>query len=256
MSAPERDDEFFVGYFPTPKRTLRFSLGAGVIALLLVAGGAVAIAATMGNPGRGVIPFHGPERRVGILQFAPHGILWTIDPRHPERVHAIHLVRGGKHGVPPQAAALDGRVVLVEGGLLDRNGQQMIELLRLPSASTDLAPDLEARIRARAPVALGHVRLRGEIVDSKCWLGRMRPGDGRTHRACAQLCVSGGIPPMLVTRAPDGRETGYLVIGADRRAIHRELVEYLAEPVEIEGELERTGDLLVLRTEPDRVQRL
>lgn len=250
------EGEFFVGYFPTPKKTGRFAITTGIVALLVVGVAAVAIAATMGHPGRGVIPFHGPERRVGILQFAPHGILWTVDPSRPEVVHAVLLVRGGKFGIAPQSAALDGRVVTVEGGLLERDGTQMIELLRAPALSNDLSAEVEARIRARTPEPLGHVRLAGEIVDAKCWLGRMRPGDGRTHRACAQLCVSGGIPPMLVTRTADGRETPYLVVGRDRSAIHRELIEYLAEPVEIEGQLERVGDLLVLRSDASLVRRL
>jgi hypothetical protein len=60
----------------------------------------------------------------------------------------------------------------------------------------------------RAPLVLGGERaqVRGEIVDSKCFLGAMKPGAGRGHKACATLCIDGGIPPVLVefpaVRAP------------------------------------------------------
>ena len=50
------------------------------------------------------------------------------------------------------------------------------------------------------------VMLRGEIVDSKCYLGVMNPGEGTVHRDCAARCLSGGLPPMLVVRSPARRE--------------------------------------------------
>ena len=48
--------------------------------------------------------------------------------------------------------------------------------------------------------AIGEVTLVGEVVDPKCWLGDMKPGDGKAHAACARLCMEGGIPPMLRVR--------------------------------------------------------
>ena len=53
--------------------------------------------------------------------------------------------------------------------------------------------------------AASRVTLRGEIVDSKCFLGVMVPGAGRTHKECASLCVRGGIPPALFVRDRHGR---------------------------------------------------
>lgn len=45
------------------------------------------------------------------------------------------------------------------------------------------------------------VTLDGELVDSKCYLGTMKPGDGKTHKSCAILCLRGGIPPLFVSKA-------------------------------------------------------
>lgn len=266
MSAPTDpgapdDDEFFVGYLPTPPRTRRFALGAGAAAIALVALSGVAIAGTMTSPGSGVTPFHGPEHFVGVLSAHPYGVLWTLSDDE-RSLRAILIVRGGKLGMPPQAATLDGAVVAIDGGLLDRDGHRMIELAHLPEASTELDAARVARIRAllaEPPETLGEVELRGEIVDSKCYLGRMRPGGGRTHRACAQLCVAGGIPPVLVTRDhASGTEQHYLLVRADAEPaeLGRAVLPYLAEPVALRGRLERRGDLLVLAIDPATIRRL
>jgi len=88
------------------------------------------------------------------------------------------------------------------------------------------------------------VTLRGEIVDAKCYLGAMKPGDGRTNKECATLCVRGGIPPMLVHQTAEGRLGYALVAGIDGRAVGGVgepggfLLPLIAEPVEVEGELE------------------
>jgi hypothetical protein len=91
------------------------------------------------------------------------------------------------------------------------------------------------------------VTLRGEIVDSKCFLGVMNPGEGAVHRDCARRCVSGGIPPMLVVR--DGRHHEELIVllGADGGAIGREIVQATGKPVEVSGFLVRGSDGYALR---------
>ncbi|MGE3309475.1 MAG: hypothetical protein AB7O66_05840, partial [Limisphaerales bacterium] len=98
--------------------------------------------------------------------------------------------------------------------------------------------------------------LRGEIVDSKCWLGVMNPGRLATHRGCAVRCLSGGIPPILLVQYASGRTEHYLMVGSDGRALNREILEFVAEPVEIRGEVRIEGDLRVLRAEPSDIRRL
>jgi hypothetical protein len=39
-----------------------------------------------------------------------------------------------------------------------------------------------------APKNLGEFDLVGEIVDSKCYLGNMNPGNGKVRRDCAVRC--------------------------------------------------------------------
>jgi len=113
--------------------------------------------------------------------------------------------------------------------------------------------DIDSARAAVAVEALGAADLSGEIVDSKCFLGVMKPGAGLTHKACAELCLRGGIPPILVTTGAAGEQTGYLLARADGGSAAVELAEFAADPVRVAGQLQRQGGLLVLRV--DAVQR-
>jgi hypothetical protein len=95
--------------------------------------------------------------------------------------------------------------------------------------------------------------LAGEIVDYKCFLGAMKPGDGKTHKACAALCISGGIPPMLVSFDERGTRT-YTVLVLDQGRTP-DLAEAAGEPVRVSGRLEVKGGLRVLTVIPDGVVR-
>ena len=95
---------------------------------------------------------------------------------------------------------------------------------------------------------LGSVTLIGEIVDSKCYLGVMNPGQGKVHRDCAARCISGGIPPIFVTA--DGRDQ-MLLVGLDGRAVGRDgLREFIAEPIQVRGELLQRGSSRLLKIDP------
>jgi hypothetical protein len=104
-------------------------------------------------------------------------------------------------------------------------------------------------------ISLGRQVFRGEIVDSKCWLGVMNPGALTPHRACAVRCLSGGIPPILLVRRPDGPPLHLLLADANGRPINDRILDLVAEPVTVEGELIQQGPLLVLRSDPASIRR-
>jgi hypothetical protein len=103
---------------------------------------------------------------------------------------------------------------------------------------------------------LGTNTLRGEIVDPKCYLGVMQPGDGKTHKVCATLCIKGGIPPMLLVRDKAGNTAAYLLTNAKGKAFPESHYEYIADPIEVTGQVLRDGDLLILRADLDSIRRL
>ena len=101
---------------------------------------------------------------------------------------------------------------------------------------------------------LGEVRLQGEIVDSKCYLGVMNPGSGKVHRDCAARCISGGIPAALLVRDAAGRATTVLLANDEGTPMGRSILDYVAEPVVVSGRLSRIGGRLTLRANRAGIQ--
>ena len=125
-------------------------------------------------------------------------------------------------------AGFDGKQVRLQGQLIYREGGTMVEITPGSIHCMDTAPAVQATTRD-----LGTVTVTGEIVDSKCYLGVMNPGQGKVHRDCAARCLSGGIPPIFVTT--DGHEQ-FLLVGLDGRALGRDaLREFIAEPIQHPG---------------------
>jgi hypothetical protein len=80
----------------------------------------------------------------------------------------------------------------------------------------------------------------------------MNPGQGKVHRDCAARCLSGGIPPIFVTT--DGHEQ-FLLVGLDGHALgHDALREFIAEPIQIQGELLKTGSTQLLKVDPSALR--
>ncbi len=72
-------------------------------------------------------------------------------------------------------------------------------------------------------------------------------------RRCA---FSSGIPPVLYVRDESGTALYLLLVDLDGSAVNELVLDYVAEPIEIRGEVLRMGDQLVLRADPDEYVRL
>jgi hypothetical protein len=118
-----------------------------------------------------------------------------------------------------------------------------------PSSAAVKLPPLQPEFVARAELA-------GEIMDSKCFFGVMRPGRGKTHKACAALCIRGGIPPSFWARRADGKESVLLMTDASGRALGQAILPYVGEPVVASGDIVRVGDLLQFRADADAFRRI
>lgn len=246
-------DDFFVGYRPMPPALRRFALAVGGALLALVLLGAASIARSTA-PAEGAPGADGDQTVEGLLVTEPYGMIWIADGAAGAR--PVLLVRGGKFGFIEPTHPLAGRAVRATGLLLRRDGVTMLELAREPEPHPSLDAAALARDVALATRPLGEVTLRGVMEDGKCWLGRMRPGVGQPHRACAQLCVRGGIPPVLVVRTVDGGERALLVASRRGGPLHTQILDLLAEPVEVRGALVRLGTVEVLQTDPGSIARL
>jgi hypothetical protein len=247
--------EFYVGYLPqAPPRQARHT--RSIVLALLVAAPLLGLVFSMAQgPFAPAVFEFGVERELrGLLSADPVPSLLVPRPGGAGPARVL-LVGFGKHGAPAPVAGMDGRTVRAVGSLVYHDGRTMLEVV---TVETIVDAELEARLAAGrgGAVSLGEQTLVGEIVDSKCHLGVMVPGQAKTHRMCATLCIRGGIPPILLVQDLEGRMQKLLLVGRDGRALNQELLEMVADTVEITGEVVRHDDLLVLKAEPASYKRL
>lgn len=241
-------DPHFVGWLPMPRAFARFLLPVAVGAVVGLAVVAGVVAWGQRSPGDGGWE-EGETTLVGVVYAEPYPMIRVPggDPTDPPRT--VLLVGEGKVGAKGRLASLDGQEVRVRGTQLERAGWRMLEVVDAPDA---LAPaglsDAEhQRLQRSAPQPLGRVSLRGEIVDAKCYLGAMKPGDGRTHRGCALLCLKGGIPPLFVSRGEGTGPAIYLVVNESLGPADGQILDLAGLPAAVEGDVERLDDVLVIR---------
>jgi hypothetical protein len=164
--------------------------------------------------------FHSME---GVLSESPHPSLLLPGGKH------ILLVAPGKHGIDSYVKGHSGASISLQGSRIGND--QMIEV---DPASLAFGP---VQAVDQQTASLGRVTLTGEIVDTKCHFGVMNPGSGKVHRDCAARCISGGVPPGFLVRDSLGKTHTMLISGI----AGRDLLDFVAEPVTIAGELRRAG---------------
>jgi len=237
-------NDFYVGYLPKAPTALARFVRRVIIVLGFVAV-TVALVVVVGQMPFANSAFEFGKLRSfeGVVEARPFPALLVARPgeigQH-DKYSRYLLVAPGKHGADDLVSSFDGKQVRLQGQLIYRGGGTMVEIT--PSSITVLDGTPANQEPAHD---LGVVSLTGEIVDSKCYLGVMNPGQGKVHRDCAARCLSGGIPPIFVTT--DGRQQ-FLLVGVDGRALERDaLREFIAEPITIRGDLMQLGDSRLLK---------
>lgn len=233
---------FFIGYnWPQPPGLLRavkyaaLGLGVGVVGL----SGALALGHVPVDGG--LFEFGQVQTFTGTVVATPHPMLRPdVDDGAPWPL----LVEKGKHGAEETVANLDGRRVALQATRIARGEHTMLEIA---DSSVTIQGSSRAATVANGPGA--RVTLRGEIVDSKCFLGVMVPGSGTTHRDCASLCLRGGIPPALHVQQPDGTRSLLLLLGP--QPLLRERAAALAgDTVEIVGTIGQQAGWTTVESDP------
>ena len=253
-----RDDpDFYVGYQKrAPARLARFVRGRVLALYAVVAAVAVVLVFAQGRFAQAFFEFGHARSFDGFISEYPYPTLLVRRPAVTtgELPFSRYLLSAfGKHGADSMVAGLDGQRVRLDGTLIHRDGQTMIEI---ESGSIEAIADIAGTPPHAGTSSAGRFELSGEIVDSKCYLGVMKPGHRKPHRACAIRCISGGIPPIFVVRAENGGTMQLLLVGEDDRTLNDEVLPFVADPLRLEGEIVRDGGLLILRTEPASFRRL
>jgi len=277
------NDEFYIGWEDkAPAGIGKRARGAVVVLLALVLALGVSLAVAQRTIGVSVFEWGKVKEFTGVLKSQPYPHLLVTRPgirgvhtapggfSGPEVFSSYYLVRPFKFGLDADAAArFDGKAVSLKGTLIYRGNQTMIEVadhsIRALEDPLNPAPSLgKGEPPSPAPekgsstnkISLGRQTLVGEIVDSKCYLGVMNPGALTPHRACAIRCISGGIPPVLLVRQTNGAALYFLLVSSEGKSVNKQVLNLVAEPVEITGEVERQGELLILRADPSTYRRV
>ena len=251
MSA--RNEELYVGYLIPASPVSRRLRCISVVAIAIAIAVAITAAASHRRLPASAFEFGTTRTFEGVVRESPAAMLLVAAGagNDASRGSAWLLVAPGKHGAAEIVRGLDGELVRLSGTLVYRDGQTMVEV-----DPESLVPLGQQPAATPALADLGTVTLSGEIVDSKCYLGVMNPGESKTHRDCAVRCISGGAPPLFVARNAAGDRVQMLLVGDDGRAINRDVLPFVAEPVEITGHLVSMGELFVLHANTTAFRRL
>jgi hypothetical protein len=252
------NDDFYIGWeakaAPGIGKTVRKAV---VIVLALALLVPVVLAVSQRMIGASVFEWGTVKKFSGVLKLQPYPHLLVARPGATGAqpgFSTYYLVAPFKFGLDREKlSALDGKNVSLQGTLIYRGNQTMVEAL---PDSIKAADQQSPSLPGTETIGLGRQTLTGEIVDSKCFLGVMNPGQLTPHRACAIRCISGGVPPVLLVRQKDGPAIYLLLVSADGKPVNKQVLDLVAEPVEITGEVERQGELLILRADPAMYRKL
>jgi hypothetical protein len=251
-------NDFYVGYLPkAPIPLARFVRKVIVVIGLLAVIAALVLVVGQTPFANSAFEYGKVRSFEGVVVTRPFPTLLVARPGEigqQDKYSRYLLVAPGKHGADDLVAGFDGQHVRLQGQLIYREGKTMVEIA--PGSITVIETATAVQDTTRD---LGVVTVTGEIVDSKCYLGVMNPGQGKVHRDCAARCLSGGIPPIFVTT--DGHEQ-FLLVGVDGLALGRDaLREFIAEPITIRGDLWQQGeshllkiDVRTLHHSPNRIE--
>jgi hypothetical protein len=228
-------DDFFVGWSGRlPRRHAPFLRACVVtaVAVFLLLG--LALARSTDDPGNGAVDWDAGEKTFrGVLTTRPYPLLHLADGRA--------LMMAGPTQIGPEFdPALDGKMVEATGVVAKRGTLDMLD-------TNSPLSGVEGQGSVAPPVPLGRWRITGEICDGKCYSGSMRPGNGLAHKACANFCILGGVPPVFVSTAPVEGASFMLLADAAGGPLPDRLYDLVALRLQLEGELERRGDLLVFK---------
>jgi hypothetical protein len=229
---------FFIGWSACRARPflgfLTLTTGALIVGFAALS---FALGVVVDDPGGG--DRIGPRELSGTLIADPYPMIVTDSDRH-----TIPLSGGGKRGVQEVARQLDGKHVRAAGDMVKRGDRDLLLTYELQETPGEAIPPRRE--------SLGTWRLTGEICDGKCSLGVMRQGNKPAHKACANVCLLGGVPPVLITSTPVFG-TRYLLMGdVDNHGLPDAFRDHVAVTRRMDGVVERVGDVLVFRTDVTR----
>lgn len=165
----------------------------------------------------------------------------------------IPLVGYGKHGAEgairemekEKNTVLNQKELTLRGTLLYNDGVTILQVDKNDNQGLVISSEAVPATFLPRVKDLGQTKIKGEIIDPKCYFGVMKPGEGKPHRDCAIRCILGGISPMLAVKNEKGEANYYLLASSDGEYINTAVQDYVAEPVELNVHLMQYDDWVV-----------
>ncbi|MGA2053020.1 MAG: Rieske 2Fe-2S domain-containing protein [Opitutales bacterium] len=239
---PTAEEEFYIGWQGRMPRGLGRRIGTTCATLLVAVPAVMFGVAWLENPvDAGAYEFGVERTFAGVLHENPIPLL-EVKATPTAGGFNYLLVGAGKFGPPEVIRGHEGQSVRFQGSLIYRNGVAMIEM---NEPATFTVTDA-TRAEPEPVVQLGRAALTGELVDTKCFFGAMRPATGKVHQACAIRCLSGGVPPGLLVIDAAGNGVVVLLAGPAGQPLDFD-VQWAARTIRAEGELEMDSGTPILR---------
>jgi hypothetical protein len=231
--------EFYIGYLPhAPQSTSRFLRKIIIGVLFIIVSVGFVTGFVLEKVDRGSFDFGLERSYQGTLIAEPIPILRTAE-------RSYILVGDGKFGADEWARKwakeAHGQNVKLRGTLINRDPVAMLEIDRHQE------PAFVAGSRyAIQDELLGSTEMTGEIVDSKCYLGVMRPAVGKVHRGCAIRCLAGGVPPGILIRKANIDASVFVLLTNETGQKFSLLPQWAGRSVRAKGQLHIRDGVLVL----------
>lgn len=255
MADAHKDDLFFIGWQPEMQPALRSRVRRyAYVILFLVVFSAGLLAMLQQTFGISRYAYTEVNEIEGLFRAEPYA---HIKVHVPNSTHcqSFMLVDELKTAWPEAIAQqYDGQYVKLSVGSIYRGDVTLLE--GNPNTSVEVIDSPGGFPMEHATDDLGEQTLIGEIVDSKCYSGAMNPGNLKTHRACATVCIRGGIPPVLLVRRKNDSPLYFFLADEQGLPVLEEVINYVAQPVAITGKLDTSCGLLMLHFDPDNIRRL
>ena len=254
------DKEFYIGYLNNaPPSLAKFLRKCLIFLFLLSLGFGLAFIFFQNSFAFSYFEFGNIRNFQGKIILSPHPQLLVRRPAlasKKPRFSSYLLVAPFKFGATPflEAGSYANKEVSLQGTLAYRDNQTMIEVI--PNSLKIMSSSSSSSIKTPTIQSLGKQTLVGEIVDSKCYWGVMKPASQKIHRACAIRCISGGIPPVLLSYDKQKKPRYFLLVSRTKKAINHQILDLVAKQVKVTGNLEKQGELYILRADPRDYQLL
>jgi len=263
LNRPDEPKSFYIGWMPKAAPEYRGFIRLVIFALVVVC---VFVAALLVSNQRGfssgIYERNNFTELEGLLIQKPFPAIKTFfgkDIYGNPVEKTILLVNKGKFGADSLVALMiaqhktsdENLWVKVKGRLIYNHGTALMELTDEDASMHEMeASPKDEKISDSKMIEMDSVTLHGQIIDPKCYLGVMKPGEGKPHSDCAIRCISGGIPPMLRIKNDQGEETFFILRGENGEIINKQVLSYVGIPVSVTGMVEQVDDWYVLKVNP------